>query len=92
MHDKHQVTEEPCEFKGSCTVLQTSGAGDSLAEFNRSTQDVQKKLFHNLRSQSNGITKSILELDIEKCFDQINHRFLMSQISLPPQAKLSLYG
>ena len=27
----------------------------------RSTLDVQKKLFHNLRSQSHGITKSILE-------------------------------
>ncbi len=57
----------------------------------RSTLDVQKKLFHNLRSQSNGITKSILELDIEKCFDQINHRFLMSQISLPKQAKQALW-
>ncbi|PSB05407.1 RNA-dependent DNA polymerase [Pleurocapsa sp. CCALA 161] len=57
----------------------------------RSTLDVQKKLFHNLRSQSHGITKSILEMDIEKCFDQINHRFLMSQISLPPQAKQALW-
>lgn len=57
----------------------------------RSTLDVQKKLFHNLRSQSHGITKSILELDIEKCFDRINHRFLMSQISLPRQVKQALW-
>ncbi|WP_396810320.1 RNA-guided endonuclease InsQ/TnpB family protein [Microcoleus sp. FACHB-SPT15] len=34
MHDKHHIIEEPCEVKVSCTVLKTSGAGDSLAEFN----------------------------------------------------------
>jgi len=34
MRDKHQVIEEPCEGKPSCTVLKTSGVGDSLAEFN----------------------------------------------------------
>ena len=57
----------------------------------RSTQDVQKKLFHNLNSQANGINKTILELDIQKCFDQIDHRYLMSQISLPKQAKQALW-
>ena len=31
--DKHQDTEELCESKGSRTVLETSGAGDSFAEF-----------------------------------------------------------
>ncbi|MEP0781080.1 transposase [Microcoleus sp. ZQ-A2] len=34
MHDKHQIIEEPCEVKVSRTVLKTSGAGDSLVEFN----------------------------------------------------------
>jgi len=34
MRDKHQIIEEPCEAKVSCTVLKTSGIGDSLAEFN----------------------------------------------------------
>jgi IS605 OrfB family transposase len=34
MRDKHQIIEEPCEGKLSCTVLKTSGTGDSLAEFN----------------------------------------------------------
>ena len=29
-----QVIEEPCEVKVSCTVLKTSGTGDSLTEFN----------------------------------------------------------
>ena len=33
----------------------------------RSTHDAQKKLFHNLRSRSNGINKRVLKLDIEKC-------------------------
>src|SRR5262245_8958480 len=28
-------TEEPCATKVACTVLKTSGRGDSLAEFNR---------------------------------------------------------
>src|SRR5215831_18695712 len=28
-------TEEPCAAKVACTVLKTSGRGDSLAEFNR---------------------------------------------------------
>jgi putative transposase len=36
MHDKHLIVEEPCEGKLSRTVLKTSGAGDSLAEFNNS--------------------------------------------------------
>ncbi|MEG4305691.1 transposase [Microcoleus sp. D3_18a_C4] len=34
MRNKHQSIEEPCEVKISCTVLKTSGTGDSLAEFN----------------------------------------------------------
>ena len=33
-YDKGQDIEEPCEVKVSSTVLKTSGAGDSLAEFN----------------------------------------------------------
>ena len=57
----------------------------------RSTQDVQKRLFQDLNSSSNGIKKTILELDIQKCFDEINHRFLMNQISLPRQAKQALW-
>lgn len=37
MFDKHQVTEEPDEVKVSRPVLETSGTGDSLAEFNATT-------------------------------------------------------
>ena len=38
MRNKHQIIEEPCEIKVSCTVLKTNGAGDSLVEFNGDTQ------------------------------------------------------
>ena len=34
MRNKHQIIEEPCEIKVSCTVLKTNGAGDSFVEFN----------------------------------------------------------
>ena len=33
---RDRSTEEPCAAKVACTVLKTSGRGDSLAEFNRS--------------------------------------------------------
>jgi group II intron reverse transcriptase/maturase len=57
----------------------------------RSAHDVQKYLFDNLRSKSNGQDKIILEMDIEKCFDRINHNHLMSQIIAPKSAKLGLW-
>ena len=38
MRNKHQIIEEPCEIKVSCTVLKTNGVGDSLVEFNDDTQ------------------------------------------------------
>jgi RNA-directed DNA polymerase len=49
-----------------------------------STWDVQKSIFQNLRSTSNGHRKRVLELDIEKCFDSISHVKLLSLITLPP--------
>jgi hypothetical protein len=42
MHDKHQIIEEPCDAKVSCTVLKTSRAGDSLAEFNDQKSAIAK--------------------------------------------------
>lgn len=39
----------------------------------RSAHDAQKQIFNNLRSYCKGYEKRILELDIEKCFDRINH-------------------
>jgi RNA-directed DNA polymerase len=57
----------------------------------RSTHDVQKALFLNLRSNSNGYQKRILELDIEKCFDRIDHTALMKQVVLPSNASNGLF-
>lgn len=91
MRDKHQIIEEPCEGKLSCTVLKTSGTGDSLAEFNRSAQDAQKILFINLNSGVGGLSKRILELDIEKCFDRICHATLMSKVIAPQSIKTGLW-
>lgn len=58
----------------------------------RSCHDVQKLLFSNLSSQAKGKQKRILEMDIEKCFDQIDHSFLMKQIQLPKLTKQKLFG
>ena len=49
----------------------------------RSTHDAQKVLFMQLRSQSNGINKRVLELDIEKCFDRISHKAILDRIIAP---------
>lgn len=57
----------------------------------RSAHDAQKFLFSNLRSHVGGKDKIILEMDIEKCFDRINHNFLMSQIIAPQSVKTGLW-
>ena len=49
----------------------------------RGTHDAQKKLFHNLRSQSNGIKKRVLEIDIAKCFDRISHKAILDRVIAP---------
>ena len=54
----------------------------------RSAHDVQKLIFLNLKSDSNGYQKRIYELDIEKCFDKIDHNKLLSLIVLPSSAKM----
>ena len=57
----------------------------------RSCHDVQQGLFNNLSKQAKGKTKRILELDIEKCFDRIDHKFIMQSVQLPTAAKTGLY-
>ncbi|HEY9741558.1 MAG TPA: group II intron reverse transcriptase/maturase [Coleofasciculaceae cyanobacterium] len=56
----------------------------------RSAHDVQKRLFAALNSQGKGITKTILEMDIEKCFDRISHEAIMSKVQLPNAAQRGL--
>jgi group II intron reverse transcriptase/maturase len=52
----------------------------------RSAYDVQKRLFTALNSGNNGASKTILEMDIEKCFDRINHEAIVSRVALPKAA------
>jgi RNA-directed DNA polymerase len=57
----------------------------------RSAHDAQKKLFHNLNSQANGIDKRVIELDIEKCFDRIKHSAIMDELIAPKGLKLGIF-
>ncbi len=57
----------------------------------RSAHDAQKVLFINLQSNHGGKEKRILELDIEKCFDRINHSVLMSKIIAPQSIKTGVW-
>jgi RNA-directed DNA polymerase len=57
----------------------------------RSAHDAQKVLFQNLRSISNGIDKRVIELDIEKCFDRINHSAIMDNLIAPAGLKLGIF-
>ncbi|WP_392476970.1 group II intron reverse transcriptase/maturase [Nostoc sp. C110] len=57
----------------------------------RSAHDAQKRIFDNLRSNCNGIEKRVIELDIEKCFDRINHSAIMDELIAPFGLKLGIY-
>jgi group II intron reverse transcriptase/maturase len=58
----------------------------------RSGHDVQRQLFNTLNgAKANGISKRILELDIEKCFDKIDHKYLMQSVQLPKAAKQGIF-
>jgi group II intron reverse transcriptase/maturase len=57
----------------------------------RSAHDAQKILFSNLNSKAHGIDKRVLELDIEKCFDRINHSAIMEQLIAPLGIKTGIY-
>lgn len=57
----------------------------------RSAHDAQKDLFNNLRSHCNGIKKRVIELDIEKCFDRINHSSIMDNLIAPLGIKTGIF-
>jgi group II intron reverse transcriptase/maturase len=57
----------------------------------RATHDAQKILQINLNSRANGINKRVLELDIEKCFDKINHSSIMEQLIAPMGIKTGIF-
>lgn len=57
----------------------------------RSAHDAQKQVFNRLNSQAKGISKRILELDIEKCFDRIRHSTIMSNLIAPKGLKIGIF-
>ena len=57
----------------------------------RSAHDAQKILFLNLCSTRNGINKRVIELDIEKCFDRINHTTIMENLIAPKGIKSGIF-
>lgn len=78
-----------CLVKYALEPVYESYASDGSYGFRpgHSTWDIQNRIFQNLKSNSNGFEKSILELDIEKCFDKIDHSKLLSLVTLPGVAK-----
>lgn len=81
-----------CLVKYALEPVYESIASRGSYGFRPATWDIQTNIFLNLQSTSKGYTKSILELDIEKCFDKIDHQKLMSMINLPKQAKQFLWS
>ncbi len=57
----------------------------------RAAHDAQKILFLNLRSFADGINKRVIELDIEKCFDWIDHSSVMKNLIAPSGLKLGIF-
>ena len=57
----------------------------------RSAWDAAQDIFNSTRSQATQFSGKILELDIEKCFDRIDHKYLMQEICLPKQYKMGVW-
>ncbi len=57
----------------------------------RSTHCAQKHLFDNLNARVKGINKRVLEIDIKKCFDRINHSTIMENLIAPSGLKLGIF-
>jgi RNA-directed DNA polymerase len=59
----------------------------------RSAWDAAQDIFILTNSSRSGINFAgkILELDIEKCFDRIDHKYLMQTICLPKQYKMGIW-
>jgi group II intron reverse transcriptase/maturase len=57
----------------------------------RSAHDAQKIVFNNLSSHANGIDKRVIELDIEKCFDRINHTAIMDRLTAPYSIRQGIF-
>jgi RNA-directed DNA polymerase len=69
----------------------TFHAGSYGFRTGRSAHDAQQHLFNNLRSSCHGNKKRIIEIDIEKCFDRINHSAIMDNLIAPAGLKLGIF-
>ena len=78
-----------CLVKFALEPVYEAHASDGSYGFRpgHSTWDVQNRLFQNLKSNCNGYKKSILELDIEGCFDNTCHSKMLELAILPGAAK-----
>jgi RNA-directed DNA polymerase len=78
-----------CLIKYALEPVYEATASDGNFGFRpgHSTWDIQKGIFYNLNSSKKGHRKTIVEIDISKCFDNINHNKLMSLIILPTKLK-----
>jgi RNA-directed DNA polymerase len=78
-----------CLVKYALEPVYESYASDGSYGFRpgHATWDVQNRLFQNLKRSANGYTKSILEMDIEGCFDNISHQKMLELVTLPGIAK-----
>ncbi len=86
MRDKHQDTEEPCEFNGSCTVLKSNGSRERVVDFTRSAHDAIARIYVTARAANH--KKWVLDADIAGCFDTIDHQYLLSQVGNFPAREL----
>lgn len=57
----------------------------------RCAHDAQQYLRTNLSSNKRSKTKRVIELDIEKCFDRIDHKELMKRVIAPSAIKTGLW-
>lgn len=57
----------------------------------RSVKDAQQVVRQNLRSDQGSLDKRVIELDIEKCFDRINHTAIMDRLIAPKGLKIGIF-
>lgn len=59
----------------------------------RSAHDAQKMVYQQLKGNRNSTNKEkrILELDIEKCFDRINHKSILEQVCATSEIKMAIF-
>jgi group II intron reverse transcriptase/maturase len=57
----------------------------------RSAHDAAEDIFIATRSTATNFSGKIYELDIEKCFDKIDHKYLMQTICLPKQYRIGVW-